>query len=789
MFLIDHVGRARRCLLWLMICLFWVEFAPCLPSQSALAATSGAVSIPQEIAKSQIISSYGKLPVSFEANHGQTDAAVNFLARGSGYNIFLTPNRAVLSLSRSLPHFGPKSAQMSQSQPAAQMDSVDSVVSMNLLGANETAQPQGLEAQTGKSNYLIGNRSSQWHTHIPHYGKVKYSNIYPGIDLVYYGNQQQLEYDFVVAPGADPSAIRLQYLGADKLALNGAGDLVLSTPAGDVIEKMPVVYQEISGKHQAVSGTYRLLENNQVAFNLGEYNSTQPLIIDPVLVYSTYLKGNAEDVGYGIAVDKAGNAYITGTTKSPNFQTKDPLQASSGGLSDAFVVKLGPEGNHLIYATYLGGSAGDISYDMAVDQAENVYLVGSTNSLNFPRENPLQADLKGKIDGFVSKLDATGSHFVYSTYLGGSSVDQGASIALDRSGNVYITGTTFSTDFPTQNPIKKYNAGAADAFVSKLNPAGNSLVYSTYLGDKQNYRDQGVAIAVDDAGYAYVVGVTNGQNFPTLNAFQDHSGGGLDVFVSKLNLTGTSLVYSTYIGGNSNDISFNIAVDSGGSAYITGSTTSVNFPTRNPMQVLNGDDAFVTKFNRMGNDLVYSTYLGGNSGDVGYGIVVDSKGNAYIAGGTSSSDFPTQSPLQATLKGTADGFVSKLNETGTALIYSSYLGGDNDEHVNSIAVDDAGNAYVTGITKSTNFPTLNPLSSDKSEIKDASVFVSKIQIDTNVSSKDVSPQGVSSKDASPKDVSSKDLSAQDLSPKDAPPKDVLSKPATEGLSAQLKAPQ
>ncbi len=719
--------------------------------------------------QSRRAASYGKLPLSFELNTGQTDASVRFLSRGPGYALFLTGHDAVLSFAkRRDPHtttpqaktpglaslFGKPQAKKPISAPAA--------FRMTLAGANPKATVTGLDELPGKSNYFIGNDPAKWRTNVPTYAKVKYQNVYRGIDLVYYGNPQQLEYDFVVAPGADPKAISLDVAAIRSssdgnrrapLRIDANGDLVIPAGEDDVRLHKPVVYQasvkqgaERSARHY-IDSHYLLKGDNRVSFEVASYDPGKTLVIDPVLVYSTYLGGDTSDSGTGIAVDSSGNAYVTGDTLSANFPTASPLQAVfSGGVIDAFVAKLNPTGSALVYSTYLGGSDLDTADAVAVDTAGNAYVTGSTASTDFPTASPLQAVPRG-IDAFVAKLSATGSALVYSTYLGGSSFDYALGIAVDPSGNAYVTGQTESTDFPTANPLQGVYGGGmfGDAFVAKLNAGGSALVYSTYLGGSAD--ESGAAIAVDSSDNAYVTGYTDSTNFPIASPLQAVYGGGVfvgDAFVTKLNPAGSALVYSTYIGGSSEEQGRGIAVDSAGNAYVTGYTTSTDFPTANPLQASFGGgssggsgggihghpvpptgDGFVAKLNPTGSALVYSTYLGGSDADAGEAIAVDSAGNAYVTGYTDSTNFPTGKPLQAVFGGgVQDGFLAKLNPTGSALLYSSYLGGSDLDSGFGIAVDSSGHAYVTGSTDSTDFPTASPLQAVNRGNGDA--FVTKI---------------------------------------------------------------
>jgi hypothetical protein len=662
------------------------------------------------------LASYGELPLSFEVNRGQTAAPVNYLARGSGYTLFLSATQATLGLTQQPAHKG--------------ASSVEDVLRLGLVGANPAAAVVGLDRLPGVSNYFLGNEPSKWLTNVPNYGEVAYQNVYPGVNLVYYGNQGQLEYDFVLAPGADAGAIRLSVQGAQSVRLDAQGDLVLHTAGGDVVQHAPVVYQNIGGQRQAVAGRFVLEGNGQVGFRVGAYDRSAPLVIDPVLVYSTYLGGSGNDSAAGIAVDSAGNAYITGSTNSTNFPTVGALQTTPSGR---FVSKLNASGTALVYSTYLGGTGNDSGNvtGIAVDSAGDAYVTGSTTATNFPTTPGAYQTSLGQATGsaFVTKLNATGSALAYSTYLhGGSPYPQSSdswatSIAVDGAGDAYVTGSTFDTSFPTTpnafqsgNPASGFYGNAG--FVTKLNASGSALVYSTYLGGN-NYNIDGFAtnigqaIAVDGAGDAYVTGTTYALDFPTTSgAFQPTNTSGWYnglAFVTELNPSGTALVYSTYLGGyaGNGDAGNAIAVDASGSAYVTGYNFDQDFPTTpGAFQTFqSGPSAFVTKLNPSGSALAYSTCLGGgpNAG-TGYAIAVDSSGNAYVAGETGSTSFPTRNALQG-YGGNGDAFVSELNASGSALLFSTYLGGSGGDSASSIALDSAGNIYVTGGTTSTNFPT------------------------------------------------------------------------------------
>ncbi|MCM3875240.1 MAG: SBBP repeat-containing protein [Thermoanaerobaculia bacterium] len=678
--------------------------------------------------------SYGNLPLSFEANQGQSEKRVKFLARGRGYGLFLTPTEAVLSLRASTRRGHAAAERAATSRRAAPDEPVRpaAVVRMRLVGANEHPDLKGLDPLPGTSNYFIGDDPARWQRDVPNYARVKAADVYPGIDLIYYGNQRQLEYDIVVAPDADPRRITLAFEGVQKLSLDPEGNLVLRTSQGDIEQHKPVIYQDIDGKRQPVDGRYVLHANGHVGFQVARYDTTRSLVIDPVLSYSTYLGGGGTDVGRAIAVDSAGCAYVTGETNSVDFPgaSTSLIQPSWSGSYDVFVAKLNAAGNALVYSTYLGGSGGDFGYAIAVDSTFNAYVTGETDSptvpgignIPFPRVGALQGVYAGGGDAFVTKINPAGNALVYSTYLGGSGTERGYGIAVDGFDEAYVTGHTSSVNgtgnFPTASPFQSQNGsiGSFDAFVTKVNAAGSGLVYSTYLGGNgSEYSLDGGAIAVDSDGNAYVGGTTASTNFPgaSTSTIQALNGGGFnDGFVVKFNSAGSALYYSTYLGGTAYDAVNGIAIDTARNAYVAGYTDSINFPTASPLQASRGgpgEDAFVAKLNAAGSALVYSTYLGGSGGERAYAVGVDRGGNAYVSGFTSSTDFPTAAAFQSVRGGTGDAFVSRLNAAGSALRFSTYLGGSTgSEHAYGIAVNAAGSAWVTGETNSTNFPTAGP---------------------------------------------------------------------------------
>ena len=663
-------------------------------------------------------SSYSKLPLAFEPNQGQADPSVKFLARGSGYTLFVTSQEAVLSLkkphvsSRPMPGKGPRSKISTAPTPD---NSPPNILRLKVEGAQAYPASEGLEQLPGISNYFIGNDPEKWRTNIPQYSRIAMRGLYPGVDMVYYGNQGKLEYDFVVQPGTDPASIHMKIEGAQGLQVNGQGELELQTAQGKVIFKAPTVYQGDQGQKKSLEGNYRMEEGSRVGFEVKDYDRSKPLVIDPVLDYSTYLGGTLGDVAFGIAVDSGGNAFVTGYTLSTDFPTSaGAYKTTTGGQEDVFVSKLNPAGTALLYSTYLGGAGNERGKRIALDNTGNAYVTGYTDSNNFPTSpGAFQTVLGGGLaDAFIAKLNANGSGLIYSTYLGGNGDDGGLGIRLDSGGNAYVAGYAESVNFPTTpGAYQTANAGGYDAFVAKLNSAGTGLIYSTFLGGSGF--DLGFGIALDSGGNAFVTGSTDSANFPTSpGAFQTANGGLGDGFVAKLNAVGSALVYSTYLGGNTNDDCLAIAVDSSGYAYVTGEAQSANFPTTaGAFQTVylgwGYQHVFVTKMNPLGTGLVYSTYLEGLIWDQGDAITVDSSGNAYITGFAQSPDFPMIAGAFQTVKNTGndEAFMSVVNPVGTGLLYSTYLGGTFGSQGGDIALDSSGNIYVAGITPSFDFPT------------------------------------------------------------------------------------
>jgi hypothetical protein len=730
---------------------------------------------------------YGRIPILFERNQGQTDARVEFLTRGNGYGLFFSAGAGT-----TLVVVDPVNDRRARA------------LRMDFAGGDRRRKGTGSDARGSKVNYLTGRDKSEWRTQIPTFGRVTYADVYPGIDVVYYGNQQQLEYDLVVHPGASPDAIALKFEGHQRLSVDAAGDLLVWMDGRAVIQRRPVLYQRQDGRRIPISGQYVIHEDGLVSIDVGAYDTERDLVIDPILVYSTYLGGTlvtgSLEVGSEVAADGTGVYFIGATVSVDILPPGVPGYDASIAASDGYLVKLAPDGTP-IFATYLGGSGADDAQNVAVDATGAVYVTGITLSPDFPvtpgafdstlgasgfsgyvaklspdgtalvfatlideaqvvglavdalgspyvsgytvggtfptTPGAFDPTYNGNIDAFVTKLTADGRALVYSTFIGGSGTDYGRKVAVDPAGSAYVTGFTPSTDFPVTPGAFDTTANSFDAFVVKLTPDGASVAYGTFLGGSAS--DAGFGIAVDASGAAYVAGEADSFDFPTTAGAWDRTRGGIfsgaDTFVAKLAPDGASLVYSTYIGGSGTDIAYDIAIDAQGAAYTTGLTLSDPGTEMYPVTPGAFDTAvnpkyevFVTKLSPTGSALVYSTYLGGSEDERGLGIAVAPSGDAYVTGWTLSPDFPTTPGAFSNFHGLYDAFVTRLNPSGTAVPFSGYLGGrasGGSDDALSVAVDASGSAYVTGRTISTDFPT-TPGAFDSTWSGETDAFVTKL---------------------------------------------------------------
>jgi Abnormal spindle-like microcephaly-assoc'd, ASPM-SPD-2-Hydin/Beta-propeller repeat len=730
---------------------------------------------------SQWLEAYGKLPLSFEENTGQTARQVRYIAHGGNYELFLTSQEAVVALPSSHLDWSPRhrAATLRAVRDArrnARQANQTTVLRLQLEGSNPQPQISGTDLLPGRVNYFVGNDPKKWHTDVPTYAKVKYVGVYPGVDLIFYGNKGHLEYDFVVAPGANPTAIALNVNGARKMRLNSHGDVVVSVPGGEVQLQKPVIYQQEKGERREVAGSYAIAANHRVMFSIPRYDRNEPLVLDPVLNYSTYVGGSSDDQGLGIAVDNSGDAYITGISESTDFPTtsngfiQEPLAANVSPNFAAFVAELNPAGTTQLYSSYIAGSTpGEVGFGIAVDPTgDAVYVTGSTLSPDFPTNSTITGFKTGTNSGatvgtsFLVKFDPTqttgAASFVYSTFIGGTdgpataaSGDFGQAIAADptTTGVVYVTGYTdcspgSATDLTTfpivggfQTALGNSNGGG-NAFLAKINTTvsgSSSLISSSYLGGNGafypnstaiGYGDLGFGVAVDSSANAYVVGTTSSTNLGSLTTT------GLNLTYPAGNTTNTSffaeintatagtqsLSYLTYLGGTGPDFGFAIGLGPSNVAYLTGSTDSLNFPVSTGAYQTTGSASGVTFVSLIdtsqpvASSLTYSTFVGGNNGDDGYGIRADSQGNAYVAGTTSSLNFPvTAGALETTFPtgAASSGFVFELNPSLSTLLYSSFFGGSgsgNHDNAYGVALNSSTppNAYITGQTFSANLP-------------------------------------------------------------------------------------
>ncbi len=670
---------------------------------------------------------------AFRENRGQLDnPEVRFYTSAGNFQVGFADGYVLLTIIEPVPPGDDAPGRHAPGRTVAEPRASRGVLlRLRFEGANSVA-PQAQDPLPHRTHFFLGSDPARWRTNVPSYREVFYRGLYPGVDLVYRATAQGVKYELRLAPGADWGAITLSYDGADALDVGENGDLRIRTPLGQVRDTAPFAYQG----DDIVSCSFTL--RSRLAFGLGcvGVDESRPLIIDPLL-HSTFLGGLSDEEAYSIAVDASGSAYVTGYTNSTDFPTTPgAFNTTLDGFYDVFVTKLDPTGSGIVYSSYLGGSDNEgWQESIAVDASGSAYVTGYTSSTDFPTTpGAFDTTFDGGGDAFVTKLNATGSGLVYSTFLGGGSDDWGASIAVDATGSAYVTGYTFSTDFPTTPGAfdTSYNGGG-DAFVAKLNATGSGRIYSTFLGG--GGVDFSHSIAVDVSGSAYVTGETNSTDFPTIPGAFDTTldGSSRDAFVTNLNATGSGVVYSTFLGGGAGDLGWSIAVDASGSAHVTGVTNSTDFPTTLGAFDTShnvGVDAFVAKLNATGSGLLYSTFVGG-AGDNEWGasIALDATGIAYVTGTTNSLDFPTTpGALDTSLNGGYDAFVSRLDATGSGLIYSTFLGGgDAPEYGNSIAVDASGSAYVAGFTVSADFPT-TPGAFDTSYNGGGDAFVAKLNL-------------------------------------------------------------
>ncbi len=666
---------------------------------------------------------YGKMPLIFEANKGQTDKAVKFISRSSGYTMYLTENEAQFSLKVESRESGAENEMTNPKTDRAKQKIKTETFKMKFSGANEAAKISGIDEAVTKTNYYISDKKYE---NLPNYKKVKYENLYGGIDAVFYSNaENRLEYDFLVAPNADANQIKLSFEGAENLSIDDGGNLKIKTANAEIIQQKPFAYQEINGEKREVAVSYKIEDQSpktedrisyEVSFSIGEYDKTQSLTIDPVLDYLTYIGGTAFDNAFEIAADAQGNAYITGSTASLTFHGE---VRDSGDGTGVYAAKIDANGANFLYITILEGNADDFGLGIALDANNNAYLAGVATN-DFPTTSGAFDTNHGSFndaDAFVTKLNSTGN-IVYSTFLGGADHDQAFDVAVDSAGKAYVVGETYSTQyFPTKNRFQgcgvffPQSLNSLDAFLTVFNASGSDITYSTCIGGNVT-TDSAFSVAVDSSNNAYLTGFAAGGNFPTKNAAQAESGGGIDGWIAKFNPSQSgddSLIYSTYIGGSGTENSLSIAVAANGTASITGITGSTNFPLKNAFDTTNQvSEAFVAQYNSSGA-LLNSSFLGGAAADQGIAVALGNGGTIYVTGDTLSNDFPTAVPFQAARRGVRDSFVAKIRfgiNNNPGVSSASYIGGNGNDSGNGIAVRGAF-IYVSGKTESNNLLTTN----------------------------------------------------------------------------------
>ncbi len=671
------------------------------------------------------------LPLSFEARSEETEFKNDFFSRGPGYQLSLSADLVVFQL--------PPSRSQDLNSLETEVFQLDTLLQMEIVNADANASAERLEPLPGKVNYFTSNDPTQWRTNLSTHARVRYSEVYPGIDLEYYGRQGQLEYDFIVSPDSDPTQIRLSFQGVERIEIDDSGALLLHTGNGVLRQKAPFSYQEIDGKRRVVASRFVSYKDpvnkgsynhDHIGFLLDDYDTNHPLVIDPALTYSTYFGGNSGDDAYSIATDSAGNIYVTGSTGSSDFHTASPLQSTPAGANEVFISKVSSDGSTLIYSTFLGGTGHDRGIDIVVDSAGAAYVTGTTVSSDFPvTTGAAYETASGSYDVFIAKLSAAGDALEYATYLGGSDWDFVEGLVVDTSGNTYVAGFTQSTDYPTSNALyPSKQGGQTDAFVAKLNATGTAFVFSTYLGGISS--DYAHDIAIDDSANIYVTGNAYA-GYPFTQGAYSTTGGGMDIFITKISSDGSSIIYSTHFGGSDADECYDIALDGSDRAYITGKTYSSDFPMTMAYQAgkAGNNDAFLVQLKADGSDILYSTYLGGSQSDQGNGVAVDSSGSVYVTGNTSSTDFPVKNTfLQgSSYGGVQDGFVSRFNlsQTGEdSLFYSLYLGGAAYDYSRSVIAPNPNVCYMVGRADSVDFPVANPFQESLGGLSDS--FIAKI---------------------------------------------------------------
>lgn len=674
-------------------------------------------------------------PLIFTSNDGQWDEQVHFRATVNDATMWFVDDGFYYQIVRDV---------SGEVEPSNRFDKKDSqleylMVRAALIGANESAEVVGERPLDHTANYFLGSDPSRWRTNVTSYEAIVYQDIYPGIDLKYYNNGSGMEYDFILSAGADPSRIRVSYEGAESIAINDQGELEIATAWGKITQSCPVIYQQDGTGRYGLEGRYELLSDNVIGFALADgHDPDLALVIDPVILMSSYLGGTYTQTAYDNAIDSDGNVVIAGQTRSVDFPVVDPLQGTCAGQIDVFITKIDPAAGEIIYSTYFGGAGDEEAPRMTLDAQDNIYAVFRTNSTDAPTVHPFQASLDGDRDAFVMKLNAAGDELLVGTYLGGRFVEYPWSIAVDNSEMIYVCGETDSDDFPLENAYADELAGGvADGFVTKLNASGDALVYSTYLGGSggvgQSFADDVLyGIIVNDAGEAYVAGATYSPDYPSVNALYPckiEKEGPVDAVITKFSAAGNTLLFSTFFGGTEDECIRGMTFDAEGNLVLVGFTESDDFPTLNAYQTercpgadLGAAAVFVSSITGDGDALLFSTYFGGCDEDFGEAVAIGPDGSIFITGNTLSEDFPIVDPIYGTLSTPTDAFIAKLTPDASDVEYSTYFGGNDSEEAKAIAVDENGWAHITGITRSSDLPLVDPFQSTSTPNNDAFVL-------------------------------------------------------------------
>lgn len=649
------------------------------------------------------LNTLNSINLNFQPNLGQIDSDVKFICKGLNYTLFFKTNEFIF-----------KSFDYSSKKRHFLKYKLLNSICTTIEGLNNTKT---------RYNYFKGNNENKWICNIISYEKIKYHNVYNNIDLIYYNNGRNIEWDFILYPGSNPEDIKIEFPLKTNMNLDDEGNILVHINSNIMTIKKPYIYQNINNKIHPIDGSFNLSKSNIVSFNIDSYDLDHNLIIDPVLSYSTFLGGTGDDQIYGIALDSNKDIYVTGFTNSADFPTVNPIYSYKGDY-DVFITKIDSSGSFIIYSTYISGTFDEWANDICVDSSGNAYVTGFTKSSDFPTKDPIQSTKLGVKSAFLTKLDSTGSSLIYSTFIGGNKDDEAKSMALDSNNNVYLIGITDSTNFPLISPYQSTISNYNSAFICKVASSGNSLLYSTYLGGASI--DEGYDITLDSNNNMYLTGTTYSSDFPTKNPIESSLSGQRSAFITILSADGSNLIFSTFLGGSGADDSNSIVIDNNNNIFIAGTTFSSDFPLVNPIQNTKSGffSAFVCKIASGGTHIIFSTYLGGSGFDYAYAIDLDSEYNPYISGFSTSSDFPTVDSVGPVISPTGL-YITKIQSDGSSILFSSLL---TYASGNALTLDSDNTIYVAGTTDQSAFPTVNPLQSTYAGNNDS--FILKITQDT-----------------------------------------------------------